>query len=186
MLTDAQKIDLAELVRKILTIDLPREVRSEMLSAFYDWPDSPDFDPEDLESQSDGYDAREIMQREIDAHERAAWVCGLCGAKEPKGFLVPDPVWEFYIGSKFRFACVACYSALVERTDGGAFQDQHGRPATLRWFGTAEDPQNFPLPPGGFEQLQKMTETERGAFFSFARGSGYWDWLKTDRSGVAP
>jgi hypothetical protein len=176
-MTEEQKSALTVLLRQILAADLPGAVRSSMLDAIYDWPQIDRVD-DDAFADSDAARAIEILECEIAAYEEKQNFCGICGAKHPHGFLVPDECWEFDVGAKFRFCCVGCYTELVQKTDGGAFEAQaHGKPATLRWFGAANNPESFPLPPGGFEELDKMSDAQREEFFAYARRSGLWAWL---------
>jgi hypothetical protein len=106
----------------------------------------------------------------------AAVTCELCGtsttaSKWPLGFLVPDPVWTFYIPAPCRrlFICLGCWKTIVAERDQGAYQAEHGFPAG--W------PGGYPLPPGGYEELDGMTAPQLEAWYARADAMPGFRWL---------
>jgi hypothetical protein len=59
--------------------------------------------------------------------------CGLCARRWPRFFDVPDVVWKHYIppDQRWHVVCLACWNRLIEVTDGGACQAEHGGPLPL-------------------------------------------------------
>ena len=59
--------------------------------------------------------------------------CGICAAKNPAFFDVPDSVWRHYVPPDERghIVCIACWRKLVVVTDDGAYQRAHGGPLAL-------------------------------------------------------
>lgn len=59
--------------------------------------------------------------------------CGICRRGNPALFDVPNKVWNYYVESdqSAQVICLPCWNWLVEVTDDGAFQAQHGRPTAL-------------------------------------------------------
>jgi hypothetical protein len=97
--------------------------------------------------------------------------CAHCGIKNPMFFLSPEAVWEFYVPVKDRkkILCLTCFKTLVDWKDGGAFELLHGKVAG--W------PGGYPLPRGGYAELDAMTDREVGEFYHLADGLGHWKWL---------
>jgi hypothetical protein len=59
--------------------------------------------------------------------------CGVCAAKWPAFFDVPDDVWRHYVPAKRRghIVCIGCWRKLVAATDDGVYQRGHGGPLAL-------------------------------------------------------
>jgi hypothetical protein len=106
----------------------------------------------------------------------AAVTCDLCetmatASRWPLSFLVPDPVWAFYIPPPCRrlFICLVCWKQIVAERDQGAYQAEHGLPAG--W------PGGYPLPPGGYEELTAMSDAEHDAGYGRAAAMPGFRWL---------
>jgi hypothetical protein len=102
--------------------------------------------------------------------------CDLCGVRAtevtwPLTFLVPDHVWAFYIPPPCRrlFICLGCWKKIVAERDQGAYQAVHGLPAG--W------PSGYPLPPGGYEELDGMTEPQVAEWYARAAAMSGFRWL---------
>ena len=96
--------------------------------------------------------------------------CQLCHGR-PQPFIVRDSVWQFYIPAKQRHLniCLPCWQRIVQQRDQSAYQAEHGLPAG--W------PKGYPLPPGGYAELFKMSEPQRDEFFARARHMPGFQWL---------
>jgi hypothetical protein len=59
--------------------------------------------------------------------------CRGCGQRNPIFWMVPTKVWKHYIKAPEREAilCLSCWKSIVERSDGGAFQERYGKPAVI-------------------------------------------------------
>jgi hypothetical protein len=59
--------------------------------------------------------------------------CGLCRARNPALFGVPNAVWLHYVGEGQRdqIVCLACWRWLTDAIDGSAFEREHGGPVVL-------------------------------------------------------
>jgi hypothetical protein len=56
-----------------------------------------------------------------------------CGLQHPVFWMVPHRVWRHYVKQPDRDArlCLVCWETLVQRVDGGAFQNRYGKPAII-------------------------------------------------------
>ena len=66
--------------------------------------------------------------------------------------------------------CLPCWRQVTEQKDRGIFEAENG--AAASFF-------HYPLPPGGHEELNAMSEEEIAAFFDRARKDPRWRWLDT-------
>jgi ferredoxin len=64
--------------------------------------------------------------------QRHNW-CGLCSAKNPALFDVPNEVWLHYVGHEQRhqIVCMGCWHWLTNVIDGSAFEQEHGGAVSL-------------------------------------------------------
>jgi hypothetical protein len=158
MLTNEEKITIAQCVREVLRSDQSHEEESKLfasLTAQYGQPEELD----------------ELIEKELDAWLERSNFCPNCGEPSPEPFLAPDPVWQFYVEPRFqkRSLCLECFEAFVAKKDGGVFERKRGKVAG--W------PGGYPLPEGGYEKFFQMTVAQKAKFYDWAARSGYWDWL---------
>jgi hypothetical protein len=105
--------------------------------------------------------------------------CARCGTPESStarlGFMVPTNVWKFYIPphDRHRFICITCWGKAVSARDGGAYQAEHGMPSGI--------PVYYPLPPGGYEELDAMSRAEMMAWYARADAMPGFRWLRGHR-----
>jgi hypothetical protein len=91
-----------------------------------------------------------IRWRRLRLPRRGPLRCGVCAAKWPAFFDVPDIVWKHYVPPDERghIVCIACWRKLVVVTDDGAYQRAHGGPLALgceAWRKRRGVPKDVPL-----------------------------------------
>jgi hypothetical protein len=59
--------------------------------------------------------------------------CGICDARFPSMFHVPDEVWQFYVPPRQRshMVCIECWALLTLIIDKRRFERKHGGPLAL-------------------------------------------------------
>jgi hypothetical protein len=91
-----------------------------------------------------------IGWRRLRLPRRGPLRCGVCAAKWPAFFDVPDIVWKHYVppDERGQIVCIACWRKLVVVTDDGAYQRAHGGPLALgceAWRKRRGVPKDAPL-----------------------------------------